>query len=670
MQAPSLALDSAGDMYVYDYARVLEFDNPLAPGGGTPGVPGAAGDATADRVLGQVDFTKDMPNMVDAWGLYPSAGTPNGSAIAVDSTVATYHLYVADSAYNRVLGWNDAAGFSSGAPADIVIGQTDLFSYFCIDETAGLCVPGSFPDCATGPGGLCGPTGLAVDQAGNLYVADTGNSRVLEYNAPFKSAKTAGIAASVVFGQAGSFTTSGCPRGGNPTSADTLCEPIGVAVDPAGNLYVSDNQDQRVLEYDQPLRAKGGNPGKPGSPGDTTADRVIGQSSFTSNSFLSGCGPSATSLCGPTAIAVDSAGNLYVGDSVLQRVVEFNDPVMHVASGSPGHATANRLFGASSFTSTPNCASRDSGCTLAPSAIAFDAGGNLYVADQNLGFVSSYRNPLAATVVATLAPLLGESSCDSAVTAQCLNSPTGLAIDSGGDVFVSDSGNNRVLAFDELAATGTLAVAPAPVGFGSQVFGLEGATSIPRLVKVSNTSHTSKPGHSAKIENIAITGAFAMNSSGSTCETGLVLAPGASCVLSLTFTPPGLGSMSGALTIDYGAGLSVNASLTGRGVAGVLAYTPKSINFGKVKIGSPANGAVTLSNGNAVDLGITAITSSDPNEFTVSQNCVGMLARNGGTCGVAVTFTPASKGPHNARLAIADDAANSPQIVTLSGTGD
>ncbi len=665
-QPQSVAVDSSGDVYVYDYARMLEFDNPFAAGGGTPGVPGAPGDTTADAVLGQVDFTRNTTNMVDAIGMNLAEDRfddpPLPSGVTVDASGTTNHLYVADTGNNRILGWNDAAGFASAAPADIVIGQPDFFSY----------------NCAAGSTGLCSPTGLTVDAAGNLYVADSENARVLEYGAPFKSGKTAGIAASVVFGQSGSFTSSGCKGEpiGSSASADSLCEPVGVATDSKGDLYVADDSDGRVLEYDQPLAARGGKPGTPGHPGDTTADRVFGQSNFTFNNTPNSCtDPSATDLCDPTGVAVDSSGNLYVADWGNSRVLEFNDPVALVTSGSSRATAATRVFGQSSLTSSA-CDPSDSGCRLSPGTVTLDAAGNLYAASSNLDQVFFYKNPLSANSSTTLNVLFGDLSnpCLNShpllASATSLCAPAGMAVDSSGDLFVADAGNNRVMSFDQLAATGTLAVAPALVNFGAQVFGLEGATSQPKQVTVSNTAHTKKPGHAAKIENIAIGGAFAMNSSGSTCETGLVLAPGASCVLSLSFTPPGLGSVSGALAIAYGAGLSANVALTGKGVAGVLTYTPKSINFGKVQVGSPANGVVTLTNGNGADLGITALTSSDSKEFTVSQNCVGTLAMNGGTCTVAVTFTPASKGSRNAKVLIYDDAANSPQTVTLSGTGD
>jgi sugar lactone lactonase YvrE len=134
-----------------------------------------------------------------------------------------------------VLGWSDAATFQNGAVADLVIGQPDLTSTSCNNGGVSATT-------------LCMPRSVAVDSAGNLYVADTANSRVLEYDSPF----TLDRAADRVFGQDGSFTMASC-NGGGTASTLTLCKPFGVGVDTSGNLYVADSRNNRVLEYDSPL---------------------------------------------------------------------------------------------------------------------------------------------------------------------------------------------------------------------------------------------------------------------------------------------------------------------------------------------------------------------------------------------------------------------------------
>ncbi|HEY2106110.1 MAG TPA: hypothetical protein VGH29_10025, partial [Candidatus Binataceae bacterium] len=125
-----------------------------------------SGDTIADRELGQPDMYHNSANTPDA-DVYNS---PN--QIAIDKSVSPNRLYVADSQNGRVLGYHSATALVTGAPADLVIGQRDLYSAGCnnpVPSQASLCVP----------------SGVAVDSAGNLLVADTNNNRVLRFANPF-----------------------------------------------------------------------------------------------------------------------------------------------------------------------------------------------------------------------------------------------------------------------------------------------------------------------------------------------------------------------------------------------------------------------------------------------------------------------------------------------------
>ena len=132
-------------------------------------------NAIPSRIVGHpqaelLSVISSAPNLVEGrelWG-------PNG--IALDTSVTPNILYVSDTFNNRVLAWKNATGFTSGQPADLVIGQQDMY------RTS-----------AQGPGqqfqtGLNSPTGLAVDSNGNLYVADSGNNRILRFPKPFANA--------------------------------------------------------------------------------------------------------------------------------------------------------------------------------------------------------------------------------------------------------------------------------------------------------------------------------------------------------------------------------------------------------------------------------------------------------------------------------------------------
>ena len=261
---------------------------------------------------------------------------------------------------------------SAGGSANLVFGQGGSFtSTGCNSDTEG-----GNPTADD----LCYPSGIAVDAAGNLYVADASNNRVLEYNAPL----TNGASANMVFGQGGSFTSNTANKGG--ASKKSLSYPSGVAVDSTGNLYVADSNNSRVLEYNTPLTNVNG----------TTANMVFGQDGIFTwigcNSHTTGSNPSAKNLCYPNSVAVDAAGNLCVADSGNNRVLEYNTPL---TIGT----TADRVFGQGDSFTSGDCnfgatsASADSLCS--PSAAALDTTtGHLYIADTYNNRVLEYDDSL------------------------------------------------------------------------------------------------------------------------------------------------------------------------------------------------------------------------------------------------------------------------------------
>ncbi|MBN1139472.1 MAG: DUF11 domain-containing protein [Anaerolineae bacterium] len=304
--------------------------------------------ASADLVIGYPDFgEQDWDNPIVSANrlLYPSA-------IAVDTSG---NLYVSDAANYRVLVFR--APLSNGMAASVVIGQPDFTS-----STA--------PSSPTASN-LFLPGGVAVDSEGNLYVADTGHHRVLEFDAPL----TNGQAASRVLGQGGSFTTGGPNQG--DLSADTLYYPMDVAVDAAGNLYVADNANHRVLEYNTPLA------------GDPTADRVFGQGGSFNTQTPNKGGLSADSLNLPTAVAISADSVLYIADTSNHRVLEYDAPLT-------GDTTADLVFGQQgSFTTNQmNNGGRSAESLRSPWGIAVDAAGNLYLADSDNNRALVYLKPV------------------------------------------------------------------------------------------------------------------------------------------------------------------------------------------------------------------------------------------------------------------------------------
>jgi sugar lactone lactonase YvrE len=372
------------------------------------------GDTIADIVLGQPNLTDNPQNFISARGLH------SPTSVAVDTTVNPNRLYVSDSANNRILGYNDVATLVTGGLADLVIGQPNFNSSGC--NTGGL-----------NSASLCAPEGVAVDASGNLYVTDNTNNRVLEYNTPFAecgSFPCVAAPANRVFGQGGSFTTGTCNKGS--ASANSLCGPFGVALDARGNLYVSDSTNNRVLEYNTPLTT------------DTTADKVFGQLSSFSSGLCNNGGINANTLCTPYGVALDSSGNLYVADSSNNRVLEYNTPLTT-------NTTADTVFGQSSFTTNVcNVSSASSTSLCSPEGVALDASSDLYVADYKDNRVLEYNTPLTTDTVADR--VIGQHGSFSTTnfggaSASSLFEPAGLALDSSGNLYVADYGENSVFQY-------------------------------------------------------------------------------------------------------------------------------------------------------------------------------------------------------------------------------
>jgi uncharacterized protein (TIGR03437 family) len=299
--------------------------------------PTSTGYSGASVVVGQLDFIYSAPNLIVGQEVYLSGGLPSGSAsgIVVDKNSSPPHLYIADPGNNRILCFNDArtvGGQPSLSTADMVIGQPDL-------RTSEINFPNGI---ALSPSaqGLFNPIGVAVDNNGNLYVADYGNARVLRFPAPFAQAGCpAGCAsqptANLVLGQS-SFTTVI-----QNASSNSMHSPWGLALFAgsdanatplAGALAVSDPIYNRVTFF------------KKGAGGDfqngQNAYLVIGQQTFSAINP----GTNGGSFNRPLGIASDTSDRLYVADSTNGRVMAFDQAPEGIANGATSTAQYNGIF--------------------------------------------------------------------------------------------------------------------------------------------------------------------------------------------------------------------------------------------------------------------------------------------------------------------------------------
>jgi sugar lactone lactonase YvrE len=356
--------------------------------------------------------------------------------LAIDRSVSPNHLYVVD-AYNRILGWRDAERFANGAAADLVLGES-------FQTNPGGACSGAAADHFCPYGSLFTRGGLAVDSHGNLWVADVDNHRVLELDRPFES----DAVADRVLGQGGSFTSSACNLGG--VSARSLCFPGALAFDSQDHLYVADLENHRVLLFEHPLT-------------DDFASKVFGQADFTQTRCNRGrLKPGAATLClggfdgdyphfyGSSSLAVDPHGNLYVVDSINNRVLIYRDPLTSDAAG----AVADVVIGQDSFKQARRGTGPQRFAFI--EAVAISPAGTLYVADIGNDRVLELHDPLVDT---TADRVFGHADFATGgvrypnplppATAANLLAPRGVAVDALGNLYIADTGHDRVLEYDK-----------------------------------------------------------------------------------------------------------------------------------------------------------------------------------------------------------------------------
>jgi sugar lactone lactonase YvrE len=238
------------------------------------------------------------------------------------------------------------------------------------------------------------PIGIAADASGNLYVGDQFNEKV-------RLVTPAGVVTTLAGnGNWGSVDGTG-------TSA-TFYYPTGVTVDASGNIFVTDLGGNTIREV-SPVGVV------------TTVAGTGGTGS------LNGPAASAT-FSEPSGIAVDGSGNLYITDA-------SNNKIRKISSGGT----------VSTFAGSGTMGSADGTGTAAsfyyPYGIAIDGSGNLFVADSRNNKI---RKITSAGVVTTFAGSGTAGAADGTGTSATLNYPAGIAIDSAGNLYIADNGNNEI----------------------------------------------------------------------------------------------------------------------------------------------------------------------------------------------------------------------------------
>lgn len=420
------------------------------------------------------------PNLVEGREFY------SPQSVAVDLSGATPALYVADSQNNRVLGFKDATALKDaqsgkwGAHADVVIGQFDFYSTLAYGQAGGKSL-------SAFSSGLYLPTAVAVDAQGNLWVFDSGNNRILRFPQPMASIGK-NQRADLILGQKDMLSNSANQATGAASEYTLNCYVFGLGVmqgallfDTAGNLFVADPANNRILIFDHSSVSQPGDQGNPIA--NIPAKEAIGQADFVTATANPGAtlGKTAytnlsdkTELRFPAALALDGVGNLFVADAIARVLV-------YPSAAQVRGGTASRIVGipAQQGIAQPPLPSVNEyvfGATVAGSAYSGGPGGLFVIADSLYVVDTSYHRILqfppaagwdaeAATAMSPKAvAVFGQANFNTSLSNGVANGvpsassflyPGGAAY-ANNELFLVDSGNHRVLVFDGIAAATTL----------------------------------------------------------------------------------------------------------------------------------------------------------------------------------------------------------------------
>jgi len=340
------------------------------------------GQATSYNISTVVGSTTSGPG----FGGDGSSATAVGAKLNVPIQVAldsSHNLYIADSSNNRIRKLTNSTGK--------------------ISSVSGILTAGYSGDGAAASGAqLNDPYGVYVDASGNIFIADLGNEVVRKISTDGKIATVAGNAPNA------NFTGDG-----GPATSATLNQPLGLATDPSGNLYIADSFNHRIREV--------------------TTDGNINTIAGSSPGFSGDGGPATSAQMNrPFGICFDAAGNLYIADSQNNRIRKVaTDGTMSTVAGN---GTAG--FAGDGGPATKAQLDR-------PWDVKVDAAGDLFIADYSNNRI---RIVTPDGVINTIAGGTGPAYTGDGgpATSARLNEPTSIAVDTNGDIYIADSSNNVI----------------------------------------------------------------------------------------------------------------------------------------------------------------------------------------------------------------------------------
>jgi trimeric autotransporter adhesin len=253
------------------------------------------------------------------------------------------------------------------------------------------------------------PDGVVVDDSGNVYITDQYNQRIRKITA------TTGVINTIA-----GHTLAGFAGDGELDTAAKFDDPAGLALDDSGNLYIADVTNNRIRKI---TKATG------------IITTIAGDDSTGYHKYDDGRPADSASLFGPSGVAVDDSGNVYIadfGNSLIRKVNAQTHNISTIAgvAYSPGYSGDNGLATAAKLSN--------------PAGVALDDSGNIYISDNTNNRIRKITK--ATGIITTIAGngKLGFSGDDSIADSAEIDYPFGLVVDGSGNVYFADEGNNRI----------------------------------------------------------------------------------------------------------------------------------------------------------------------------------------------------------------------------------
>ncbi len=508
-----------------------------------------------------------------------------------------------------------------------------------------------------GGSGLDQGNGVAVDTAGSAYVAGltTSTASTLLFTPPSGAYQSDCALDTLKVCEGDAFVAkvalSGTPAlsyftylGGSLADSAN-----GIALDSSGDAYVTGS----TVSTNFPIAGTVFQP----TFGGGNADAFITELNPTGSDLVYSTylGGSATDIGNGIAVDTASPAGAYVGG----QTCSFDFPLANPLQPSYG-GNCDAFVSKASFLE---------GIALNPAGLLFPTvslGSSSTVqtvtltnGDNTLTISSiTVTGPGAAEFAETTTCPVGTSTL--AAGAQCTISvtftPTALGVQKA-SIEITDSASGSPQYISLTGSTSTVGITPPSVAFGSQAVGVASAAQAVTVTNIGSAVMT--------ISAVATSGPFTETND---C-TAVPLEPTANCVVNVAFAPIAPGPDIGALTItDSAPGSPQVVLLTGAGVAApVASLSSTTLTFPATTVAatSPAQ-TIAITNTGGAGLTISNVTATG--NFAQTNNCPTSLA-GGASCSVSVTFTPTAPGNLYGTVVITDNAANSPQTVTLSGTG-